>query len=246
MRSTLLAVLGLLCSQAVLAQVNNAEFDAIAKKFEKGSFVSALETAEALIDNDKHKKKPEPYLWAAMCFYELSKSDDPKIQDVYKAPLRDALKFAGKAVSKDKNSNIVDDNADFFNLMKKEGIAAAQAYEKEGDYRKASYTYKQIMEFAPSDPFVRFVKGVTDIRLSSLYEAGKEISVSFAELEKNYMNMDYKPDPISSPMLKDALLYYVDHLVGLSYVDSARNVLQSSRVIFPLSEELKTKLQDLN
>lgn len=228
------------------AQVANAEFDAITKKFEKGSYVSALETAEALIDNDKHRKKPEPYLWAAMCFYELSKSDEPKIKEAYKTALRDALKHAGKAVSKDKGSSIVDDNSDFFTLMKKEGIAAAQAYEKEGDHRKASYTYKQILEFAPNDPYVRFVKGVTDIRLSSLFEAGKEISVSFAELEKNYRDLNYKPDPISSPMLKDALLYYVDHLVGLNYVDSARNVLQSSRVIFPLSEEVKAKLQELN
>lgn len=245
MRLTII-IISLLISQVLWAQVKNAEFDAITKKFEKGSFVSALETAEALIDNDKHRKKPEPYLWASMCFYELSKSEDPKIQEQYKNAMRDALKYAGKAVSKDKNSNIVDDNSEFFSTMKKEGIAAAQAYEKEGDYRKASYTYKQIMDFAPNDPFVRFVKGVTDIRLSSLYEAEKEISVSFAELEVNYRNLDYKPDPISSPLLKEALLYYVDHLVGLNYLDSARNVLHSSRVIFPLNEEIKTKLQELN
>jgi len=230
---------------AVFGQVNNPEFNNVAKKYEKEAWVSALESAESLIDNDKHRKKPEPYLWASMCFYELSKSDDPKIQEQYKSALRDALKFAGKAVSKDKNGDMVQDNQEYFDLMRKEGIAYAQAHEKEDDYRKASYTYKQIQDFAPNDPYIQFVKGVTDIRLSSMYDAEREIKASFPILEASYRNLDYVPDPISSPLLKPAVTYYADHLIGSNYVDSARVVLLSARVFFPLDEEIKQKLQNL-
>lgn len=225
------------------AQVSNAEFDQVAKKFEKGAYESALETAESLMDNDKHKKKPEPYLWASMCFYELSKSDDPKVQERFKSAMKDALKYAGKAVSKDKNGDIVQDNQDYYDLMKREGIAEAQAYEKEENYRKASYTYKQIQDFAPKDPFIQFSKGVMDIRLSSAYEAEREIRASFPVLEENYRDLNYKPDPISSPLLKDAVVYYIDHLTANNYLDSARTVLLTARVFFPLDEDIKSKLE---
>lgn len=232
-------------TSALLGQVNNPEFDNVAKKYDKEAWVSALETAEALIDNDKHRKKPEPYLWASMCFYEISKSEDQKIVNQFKLPIRDALKFAGKAVSKDKNGDILRDNQEYFDLMRKEGIAYAQAFENEGDYRKASYTYKQIQEFAPNDPYIQFVKGVTDIRLSSMYEAEREIKASFPILEASYRNLDYVPDPISSPLLKPAVEYYADYLINNNFGDSARTVLLSARVFFPLDEKIKQKLQDL-
>jgi hypothetical protein len=245
MRILKLAMVLLIIGAHASAQVNNAEFDNIAKKFEKGTYESALEAAEALMDNDKHKKKPEPYLWASMCFYELSKSEDPKIQERFKSAMKDALKYAGKAVSKDKNGDIVQDNQEYYDLMKREGIAEAKAYEKEEYYRKASYTYKQIQDFAPNDPYVQFAKGVTDIRLSSMFEAEKEINASFPVLEENYRNLEYKPDPISSPLLKDAVVYYIDHLRENNYVDSARTILLTARVFFPLDEDIKGKLEAL-
>tara|TARA_R110000868_G_scaffold181931_2_gene422885 strand:+ start:218 stop:955 length:738 start_codon:yes stop_codon:yes gene_type:complete len=245
MRLILLGFVLSFFSVAVFGQVSNAEFDKVAKKYEKGSFESALESTEALIDNDKHRKKPEPYLWASMCFYQIHLSDNEKLKERFKSALRNALKYAGKAVSKDKNGDIVKDNLAYFEVMKKEGLAAAKEYESANDYRKALYTYKQILKFTPNDPFIQFAKGVTDIRMSSMYEAEKEIKKSFPVLEGNYRNLEYKPDPISSPLLKPSVIYYADHLVSSNFTDSARKVLLSARVFFPLDEEIKQKLEDL-
>ena len=241
---TLTVIFALFCALG-FGQVSNPEFDKVAKKYEKGSYESALESAESLIDNDKHRKKPEPYLWASMCHYAIHNSDDDKLKSRFKSPLRDALKYAGKAVQKDKNGNIVDNNSDYYATMKTEGVAYAQEFEADGNYRKALYTYKQILKFAPNDPYILFVKGVTDIRQNAAFEAEKAISVSFPILEKNYRNLDYKPDPISSPILKGALVYYIDKLIEDAYVDSAKNVALSARVIFPLDEDIKAKLASL-
>ncbi|MFT6027891.1 MAG: hypothetical protein ACI8P5_002165, partial [Bacteroidia bacterium] len=90
-----------------------------------------------------------------------------------------------------------------------------------------------------------FVKGVTDLRQNADFEAEKAITASFPVLEKNYRNLEYKPDPISSPLLKGALVYYIDKLIADAYVDSARNVILSARVIFPLDEDIKSKLAGL-
>ncbi|MFM1876708.1 MAG: hypothetical protein RL266_2445 [Bacteroidota bacterium] len=230
---------------AVSAQVFEPQFDQVAKKFEKGSYESALETAEALMENDKYKKEPEPYLWAAMCFYQIHLSDDEKLKERFKSALRDALKYAGKAVAKDKNGTLMENNKDFFDTMKEEGIKAANEFELENNYRKASYTYKQILAFAPEDAFVQFAKGVTDIRLSSMVEAEKEIGEAFPVIERNYRDLSYEPDPVSSPLLKPNVIYYIDHLLAGNYADSAKTVLMAARVFFPLDEEIKQKLQEL-
>lgn len=227
------------------SQVANPEFTNVLKRWDKGKFESALETAEALIDNDKHKKKAEPYLWASMCYYEISKSEDEKVLSRIKAPMRNALKYAGKAISKDDDGSIQKDNAEFFELMKSEGVKVAQSQDAEGDYRKASYTYKQIIKFAPNDPFVLFAKSIVDIKMNSYFEAERGIQESFPVIEQNYRNLEYEPDPISSPLLKPSVMYYIDHLVENSYTDSARNVALSARVFFPLDEDLKTRVQSL-
>lgn len=241
----LLLGLFLIFSTTIFGQVNNPEFDKIAKRYEKGSFESALEGAEALIDNDKHRKNPEPYLWASMCFYEIHNSDDEKLHERFKSALRDALKYAGKAVSKDKEGSIVANNQEYFDTMKKEGIAFAQAYEQAGDLRKASYTYKQLQSIDPNDSFIQFAKGVMDIRMGSMFEAEREINASFPILKENYRNLDYQPNPISSPLLRSAVLDYAEHLKATNYTDSAKKVLLSARVFFPLDDEIKLKLQDL-
>jgi tetratricopeptide (TPR) repeat protein len=242
----LTVVLLFLSSLCVDAQVSNPEFSNVAKRFESGKFESALESAESLIDNDKHRKKPEPYLWASMCYYEISKTEDEKLRERIKSPLRNALKYAGKAVSKDKNGNIVENNPEYFETMKKEGVAAAIEMVNEGDYRNASYTYKQILKFAPNDVFILFAKGVTDIRLNAYFEAERTIREALPVIEENFRNLEYEPDPISSQLLKPNVLFYIDHLIESNYADSAKNATLSARVFFPLDEEIKSRLESLD
>jgi len=244
MRFLLLAFLFLAPIQ-LTAQVANAEFSNIAKKFEKGSYEAGLETAESVIDNDKHRKKPEPYLWASMCYYQIHLSDDEAVKSRVKSPLRNALKYAGKAASKDKNGNFVEANQEYFNTMKQAGVEEAIAQDADGDYRKAAYTYKQIMNFASDDAFIQFAKAVNDIKMNSYFEAERELREAFPALEESYRDMDFEPDPISLPLLKPRVVYYINHLVENAYQDSAKKVTMAARVFFPLDEEIKQKLESL-
>lgn len=245
MRIILTSIIIICSSVWAFSQVANPEFTKVQKRWDKGSFESALETAEALIDNDKHRKNPEPYLWASMCYLELSKSDDEKMLERIKSPMRNALKYAGKAVSKDKDGTLYESNAEFFKTMKTEGVKIAEAYDAEGNFRKAAYTYKQIMKFAKDDPYIEFAKAIIDIKMNSFNEAERSITASFPIIQQNFRDLDYEPDPISSPLLKPSVLYYIDHLVENSYTDSAKNVGLAARVFFPLDEDLKAKVESL-
>lgn len=245
MKKLILFSLSLLLSAAVWAQVANAEFNAVAGKYEKGKWESALESAESLMDNDKHRKKPEPYLWASMSYYQIHLEDDEKVIDRVKSPLRNALKYAGKAVSKDKDGTFFEANSEYFETMKEAGVAEAQRQDSEGDFRQASYTLKQILKFAPDDPYIQFAKGIIDIKLNSYFEAEKEIGEAFPILKEKYSDLDYQPDPISSTLLRPGVLYYIDHLMENAYSDSAKNVAMIGRVFFPLDEEIKQRLAGL-
>lgn len=233
--------LAIVCHLAILghAQVKSPKYDKVAKRFEKGKFESALESAEALMDNDKHRKHPEPYLWASMCYYEIYKGDDESVKERVKSPMRNALKYAGKAVSKDKDGDFIEANIEFIQTMKREGMEVARSYEQEENYRKTVYTYKQLLKIDPEDPFLLFYKGVADIKMNSYYEAERAIAESFPKLEKKYSNLDYVPDPITAPPLKENVVYYMNHLTENALKDSAKQIAGMARVFFPLDDNIK-------
>ena len=64
-------------------------------------------------------------------------------------------------------------------------------------------------------------------------------------MEQNYRDLEYEPDPISSPLLKDAVIFYIDHLVKNSLADSAKTITLSARVFFPLDEEINKRYKEL-
>jgi len=241
----ILLLTGLLFSFSGFAQVNNPEFTNLAKKYSSGKYESVLESAESLIDNDKHKKKPEPYLWASMSLLQLSRSDNPKLQERYKYGLKNALKHAGRAARKDKNGNVISNNQAYFDELKVAGVELAKGYQKDDNSRKASYTYKQILGFASRDQNIRFAKAVTDIRLSNHSEAERGLQESLPKLTESYKNLDYKPDPTSSPLLREAVVFYIDYLRENSLQDSARNVAFSARLFFPLDKEINQRFNEL-
>jgi len=238
-------IVALLLGSAVFGQVTNPEFTNLAKKYANGKYESVVESAESLMDNDKHKKKPEPYLWASMGFLQLSRSDNPKIKERYKYALKSALKHGGKAAKKDKNGNVIENNQEYFDELKVEGVELAKSYQVDNNARKASYTFKQLLAFAPNDQNIRFAKAISDIRLNNHSEAERGLNVSLPKLTESYKNLEYKPDPTSSTLLKDAVVYYIDYLRENALADSARSVAFSARLFFPLDQEINKRFKEL-
>jgi hypothetical protein len=225
------------------AQVVNGTLDKLASKYADRNFEWVLKKAEALMEDNVLKKSPEPYMWAAMCHFELYRSDDAKVRDLNKGGLREALKYAAKAATKDKDGEFVEAQREFLNELKGQGVALAQQYLASQDVRKANHVYKQILSFNPTDDNIHFVKGVTDIQMNNLVEAEKAIAESLPRIESNYRDLSFKPDPISLPLLREAVMYYIDHLAMNNRTDSARHAAFVGRIIFPLDEGIKQKAE---
>jgi len=239
-------ILLLLLSLHLQAQVADAGLTKLVPKYEAGDYEWVLKKAEALMEDDKAKKDPEVYMWAAMCNLALYRSEDPKLKDAYRGGLRDALRYAAKAASKDKNERaFMLAQKDFIAELKKEGIALALTYMQENDMRKANHVYKQIMTFDPTDDNIQFAKAITDLKMNNIAEAEKLIAEAFPRLESSYRDLSFTPDPISSPLLREAVVYYIDHLAMYHRTDSARHAAFVGRIIFPLDEEIKQKAESL-
>lgn len=239
------AIVLLLLNLPVQGQVVDAALDKLASKFDQADFVWVLKKAEALMDNEKTKRDAEPCMWAAMCYFELYRSEDVKLSDSYRNGLREALKLAAKSAAKDKDGSFIAKQSEFLTELKKEGLMLAQEYADEQDYRKANHVYKQIMTFDPKDDNVRFAKAVIDLKMNNVAEAEKLITESLPRIEASYRDLSFKPDPVSSPLLRDAVLYYIDHLAMNNLRDSARDAAFVGRIIFPLDEDIKFKAESL-
>lgn len=227
------------------AQVENAEFQKLADKYADGKFETVLSKAEDLIDNAKHKHKSEPYLWASMCYYQLSLSEDPKIQEYYKSALKDAQRHAAKAVAKNEPDQMIRENWDYITTLKEASISEAEAYLNEGDTRKANYVFKTLNKIDPDDSNILFMKGVTSLQMNNAYDAEKDLASSMKDLNAKYRDLNYRPDPVSTPLVKDGMIYYLDNLINGEMLDSARNVVFSARLFFPLDDEINLRYDEL-
>ncbi len=241
----LLSIALVLASAVSWAQTSDPFYEKLLAKHRQGDHVAVLKKAEGLMEDDKAKKDPDPYLIAAMCHLALYRADDAKLKESHKGGLREALKYTAKAASKDKEGTLLAQHSEFLNDLRKEGIALASVHVAEADYRKANGIYKQILAFAPQDDNVRMAKAVTDIRMNYAAEGEKLFAEALPRLDSAYRDLAYVPDPISASLLRDAFLYCIDHLKMSGQLEAAQNAAFVARIIYPLDEDIKFKAESL-
>lgn len=199
-----------------------------------------------MIENDKYKKDPEIYLYIAMAWYEISQMNDEEMEEEYPKALRDAFKYAAKFAKKDRDGVWYEDNSDFFEDLKKAGIAdAAQWIDDDRKRRNAVSNYKYMSKAMPDDPNLLFFKGVLEYMNRNAGQADRDISMAMQALIEKYENPKYKPSKASAPVLEDGLLRWTDIMLEQSYGDSAKKTINWALKFFPDSEKVAAKAEQL-
>lgn len=196
----------------------------------------------AMIENDKYKKDPEIYLYIAMAWYQISQMNDDEMKEEYPKALQDAFKYAAKFAKKDKDGVWYEDNADFFEDLKKAGIAEAKQYiEDERKRRNAVSAYKYMTKAMPDDPNLLFFKGVLEYMNRNTGQAERDINMSMVELIKKYEDPKYRPSKASAPVLEDGLIRWADIMMEQNYADSAKKTINWALKFFPDSKKVAEK-----
>ena len=118
-KNTLFVCVVILFSLQLSAQVAGGSNEKLAKLYNTGKYESCLYKADSYTYKENHTNDPEPYLYISMCLYELSKSDDPEIQEDYKDAIKQAIKYVGKFAKKDKHNEYYPLNIEYVNTIKK-------------------------------------------------------------------------------------------------------------------------------
>jgi hypothetical protein len=200
----------------------------------------------SMVESDKYKSDPEIYLYVAMAWYEISQMNDEAMEVEYPKALQDAFKYAAKFAKKDKEGVWAEDNSDFFEDLKKAGIAdAAQWIDDDKKRRNAVSSYKYMSKAMPDDPNLLFFKGVLEYMNRNSGQADRDVSMAMTDLITKYADPKYRPSKASAPVLEDGLLRWTDNMLEQSYADSAKKTINWALKFFPESEKVAAKAESL-
>ncbi len=235
-----------LFSTQLFAQVVGGMNYKLEKLFMEEKYEDVAYKGMNMIEDDKYSKDPEIYMYIAMAWYEISQMNDEKMQAEYPKALADAMKYASKIIKKDKEGTWYDDNADFFEDLKKAGIAdAAQWLSDEKKMRNAVTAYKNMTKAIPEDYNLLFFKGVLEQINRNTGQAERDITDAMKGLVVKYADPKYKSSKASGPVLEDGLLRWTDIMMQQNYADSAKKTIGWGLKFFPESEKIKAKAATL-
>ncbi|MCI5059306.1 MAG: hypothetical protein MRY83_24545 [Flavobacteriales bacterium] len=236
---TLLSLLGLLFTISSIAQVHGGK-EVYAKLFDLYAFEKYEDCAykaERMTLNDKYRRDPEPYLYLAMCYYEINFMDSADLDQEYKDPIKESLKYAYKYIKKDKKMEIYAQNAEFFDKLKSHSLLRVKSHAEREEYRKAASEISRITKIDPENENLKFAQGVYQV-LSRNTQGALLIKNALPAVEKNYKNPDYEVDQITEPTLIASLLTYSDALMSGGDKDSAKAIITIAKDIFQENEKI--------
>ena len=140
------------------------------EKYEK-----VLYKAMRYTEDDKQKKHPVPYLYVAKSYLGIHNSDDNDLRETHEVDklkaLKNALKYAGKFVKKDKEQEYVPSEQEFIEELRLETIIAAENEMDNGKFTKAKSYYKYLTTLDQEDPGAWMMFGTVYLTLKARRDA---------------------------------------------------------------------------
>lgn len=230
-----------LFSQICYAQVKGGQHSKLFDLYAMEKYEDCAFKAENMVMNEKYKKDPEPLLYLSMCMLKISKMDSSELDQQYKDPLKESLKYAKKFRAKDKDSSMYMQNLLFFDELKVVAIYHANSLYNQNQYGKAGAFLTMINAFDNDDNNVRFMKGVCDVLAKNAAEGSKNINDAMKGLILSRGDSAFKPDNTSEPLLAEAMIIYADYLSKNKMEDSAKATMSAAKNFFPDNWEVKNQ-----
>ncbi len=193
----------------------DGEFDKCLKKSLK-----ATEDAEA-------GKDATPYLYASMCYYQLSFIEEFK--EDYPEALKEALKYAVKYRKKDERNSqkkgmstleFWEENVEFFQKLRKSAKQEAEKMLDDNKLSKADYYYKQITAFDPSDYSAWYMQANLFLLKNDTINANKLLPNFENEIKKVQDFNSEAEDKVK--LLRYGFIEYAKYLINEGRTDQAK------------------------
>jgi hypothetical protein len=226
------------------AQVEGGVNEKLAKIYLKGDFENCMFKAVDLTYNDKYKKDPEAYLYAAMSFYQLSLSEEPYIIEDYPKALKDAFKYLLKFKKKDKTKELTTQNEGEIDKIISAYFEEAVEFFKTEDYKKASYNFKQLANWYEYNSDIVFLQGMCDA-MAGKTTANQQFDIAIPDFKSQKEKGNIKVRREVKEIFTDSFIRYSDYLLENEEADSAKATLNLGLELLPGNINIKSKIDSL-
>jgi hypothetical protein len=239
----------LFSNTSLKSQVIGGTEEKLAKLYNSGKYESCLYKAENLTFKEDYKRDPEPYLYMAMCFYELANSSDQYIREDYKDGLKQAVKLTAKFIKKDKKGEMYNDNIEFVEKIKRAQFDVVNNYFLNKDYRKSATASKAYIKLSrETDYCVVYFKGIAEILSNNLSQGNKDINDATEQINIKQKEHSLKIDNIFKPLLSKSFIefsqYWInekDNNKALEYITFGKKILPDDGYLDVTYNMIKTK-----
>lgn len=217
--TALLFFTALFCSYIVKAQPPT--YDDLLILFADENYDKLLKKAEKYTDKDDTKKDAIPYVFISRANFEISKNAE--LLEDYPKAWKDAVKYAGKAMRKDKDGSTFEEYRDYFSDLKKVLVEEMENYLIDSDYKKAERSVKYIIKIQEEDlgaqymmAYLKTVNG--DIGGAREYKLAAEKIMEQTSNVSEMRSEDLR-------LLKLGLMYYALHMKEKGRMDEAKQII---------------------
>ncbi len=211
MKQIKLILASVLLSVTSLSAQNDKKIDDLIFLFVDGKYDKLVYKGEALMQNDKFKKHPLPYIYTSMAYYEMSKqpgkfSVGEKDSDFPK-PLKSAQKYLYKFIKKDSKApkyydqSWKDDFKEYYLNIADTSNKMAQFLYLNDKFSKAASVYKSASRAVPDDSVLKLWMGIAYIKAKNTPEGKVALIQAMKEIDENYV-----PSKATSAVLPHGLL----------------------------------------
>ncbi len=236
------------------ANAQPPKFDDLVVLFADGNYAKLLKKAENYTQSDKTKKNPIPYLYLSKANYEIAREGGDLLKKYPKAG-RDALKYAGKCISKDKDGTVYKENLAYFTTLKSGIIEEIRNLVETGEWSKVSGKLLAIKKVDKDDIGQHYLAAAlayhTKDRKKFVSEAKlAEEMLKNANPSKFTINEDDDVDinekkKADLEMLKIGVMAYADALVLSKQTPAAKDLLGKVAQWYEKDEEFKAKYDEI-
>lgn len=237
------AILSLyLFASSLSAQVNGGEYVKLAELYNTGKYERCFFKADDYTYKEDYSKDAEPYLYISMCLLELSKSEDPDIQEDYKGAVKQSIKYAAKFVSKDKKDELYSINIDYIISLKKIQKDVIKKDFYEGSYRKAGSGAKMYNKLnKEKDVLIQYFVGVNEVLSKNLSQGERNMDAAEKLIKEKMLAGELKVDKNMKSLFIDAFMKYTETMINDENKEKAGHVISFAKDIFPNDGYIKVQ-----
>lgn len=238
----------------VNANAQPPKFDDLVVLFADGNYEKLLKKAEKYTQSDKTKKNPIPYLYLSKGNYEIAREGGDLLDKFPKAS-RDALKYAGKCISKDKDGMVYKENLAYFTTLKLSIVEEIRNLVDVQEWTKVSGKLLAIKKVDKNDIGHHYLaaalayhtkdrkKFVSEAKIADEMLANADPS-QFTINEDDDVDINEKKKA-DLEMLKIGVMAYADALVLSRQEAKAKDLMGKVAQWYEKDEEFKTKYDEI-